>query len=293
MMNNWVPGPGLRASEAQADPGPAVKKLRGWWERQVGKQQLWHGWRKMVSQPYRAHTVKRKPCGMRGSGWNPGPGCPSWELQRRPLLRDAVRWVRNTRTSLPSSSGRQREEEVLSEPRGMGHQEKAGASWALKQECCPGWIRRGRNTLIFPSPSLQSLARSSTWLHPGAVSWLPGLGAAAFRGHPLQRWRRAVGDLGPDRPGTGSGRHENGMAMFGLGSRRTLCRWQNVGRLEGFYSPRRMWLKDIPGRRATWTEDGSWKPQARLVASSLSSEWLNWLLWSFPCIFLEPPKPLS
>lgn len=35
---------------------------------------------------------------------------------------------------------------------------------------------------------------------------------------PLQSRRKAMEDRGPDRPGTGSGRNENGMALFGLGS---------------------------------------------------------------------------
>lgn len=36
-----------------------------------------------------------------------------------------------------TSSGGQREEVVLSEPRGRGYPEKAGTTWALRHECCP------------------------------------------------------------------------------------------------------------------------------------------------------------
>lgn len=107
---------------------------------------------------------------------------------------------------------------------GQGAPRESWSQLGLETGMLPRVDKKGKNTPILPSPSLRSLASTSAWLHPGAVSWLQGTGSFSLQRSPCAEWEEGSGDLGPVRPGTGSGRNENGMAMFGLGCRRTLHR---------------------------------------------------------------------
>lgn len=55
----------------------------------------------------------------------------------------------------------------------------------LETRCCLGWRRKGRNTLVQPSPTLQSLASMSYWLNPVQMSWLQGPGSCSLQRSPL------------------------------------------------------------------------------------------------------------
>lgn len=79
---------------------------------------------------------------------------------------------------------------------GQGAPEKAGASWALRQECCLGWIRRGRTPRFSLLPASGLLPVPLPGYTQGQLAGFRGLGVSAFRGHPVQSGRRAVGIWG-------------------------------------------------------------------------------------------------